>query len=126
MGQALMTPPTVEGWHTGKEWIDAGTLNERVNFAVNQFARPDQPGLRALVQSLAGSGAAVTPVRLVDRCLDWIGPFPVSADTRQGLAERFRQEGDVLPGAENQSEQVDAHVARLVQAIVSSIEYQFA
>src|SRR5262245_20172375 len=30
MGQSLMNPPTVEGWHTGKEWIDGGTLNERV------------------------------------------------------------------------------------------------
>ena len=27
MGQDLMNPPTVEGWHTGKEWIDGGTLN---------------------------------------------------------------------------------------------------
>ena len=28
MGQQLLNPPTVEGWHTGKEWIDGGTLNE--------------------------------------------------------------------------------------------------
>ncbi|MCI0440584.1 MAG: DUF1800 domain-containing protein, partial [Chloroflexi bacterium] len=34
MGQQLYNPPTVEGWHTGHEWIDGGTLNERVNFAV--------------------------------------------------------------------------------------------
>ena len=26
MGQDLLNPPTVEGWHTGKEWIDSGTL----------------------------------------------------------------------------------------------------
>ena len=24
MGQSLLNPPTVEGWHTGKEWIDDG------------------------------------------------------------------------------------------------------
>ena len=24
MGQDLMNPPTVEGWHTGREWIDSG------------------------------------------------------------------------------------------------------
>ena len=29
MGQDLLNPPTVEGWHTGKEWIDSGTLVER-------------------------------------------------------------------------------------------------
>ncbi len=42
MGQGLQLPPTVEGWHTGKEWIDSGTLTERVNFAVNQLS--DTPG----------------------------------------------------------------------------------
>ena len=26
MGQKLLDPPTVEGWHTGKEWIDGGLL----------------------------------------------------------------------------------------------------
>ena len=26
MGQDLFNPPTVEGWHTGKEWIDSGTF----------------------------------------------------------------------------------------------------
>ena len=25
MGQKLLDPPTVEGWHTGKEWIDGGS-----------------------------------------------------------------------------------------------------
>jgi len=27
MGQDLMNPPTVEGWHTGREWIDSGTFH---------------------------------------------------------------------------------------------------
>ncbi|MEK7814333.1 MAG: DUF1800 domain-containing protein, partial [Chloroflexota bacterium] len=31
MGMDLMNPPTVEGWHTGREWIDSGTLVERIN-----------------------------------------------------------------------------------------------
>ena len=31
MGQSLLNPPTVEGWHTGSEWIDSGTLSERIN-----------------------------------------------------------------------------------------------
>ena len=32
MGQDLANPLTVEGWHTGQEWIDSGTLVERINF----------------------------------------------------------------------------------------------
>jgi uncharacterized protein (DUF1800 family) len=53
MGQALMNPPTVEGWHTGREWIDGGTLNERVNFAVNQVADLAKPDIRDLINQLA-------------------------------------------------------------------------
>ena len=41
MGQSLLNPPTVEGWHTGKEWIDGGTLNERVNAFVDGRHRYD-------------------------------------------------------------------------------------
>ena len=29
MGQDLLNPPSVEGWHTGQEWIDSGLLLER-------------------------------------------------------------------------------------------------
>ena len=39
-----MDPPSVEGWHTGKEWIDGGTLTERINFAVNQVKVTSKPG----------------------------------------------------------------------------------
>ena len=38
MGMDLMNPPTVEGWHTGHEWIDSGTLVERINFACSTGA----------------------------------------------------------------------------------------
>ena len=44
MGQELLNPPTVEGWHTGREWIDGGTMNERVNFAVNEVSDASQAG----------------------------------------------------------------------------------
>ena len=27
MGQDLLNPPSVEGWHTGKEWINSGSLD---------------------------------------------------------------------------------------------------
>ena len=32
-GQELINPPSVEGWHTGREWIDSGALVRRLNFA---------------------------------------------------------------------------------------------
>ncbi len=43
MGQGLLQPPTVEGWHEGVEWIDSGSLVERVNFAAKELGDPRQP-----------------------------------------------------------------------------------
>ena len=31
MGQALLDPPSVEGWHTGKEWINTANLARRAD-----------------------------------------------------------------------------------------------
>ena len=42
MGQDLLNPPSVEGWHTGKEWIDTGILVERVNFAASVVTDPSE------------------------------------------------------------------------------------
>ena len=36
MGQDLLNPPSVEGWHTGSGWIDSGTLVSRINFVADQ------------------------------------------------------------------------------------------
>ena len=44
MGQDLLNPPSVEGWHTGKEWIDTGCLVERINFAAQQVKDLTKPG----------------------------------------------------------------------------------
>ena len=44
MGQRLMNPPTVEGWHTGHEWIDSGTLSERVGFVESQLRGHQEAG----------------------------------------------------------------------------------
>ena len=46
MGQDLMNPPTVEGWHTGREWIDSGTLVERINFAAEMLGNTELEGVQ--------------------------------------------------------------------------------
>ena len=85
MGQALMDPPSVEGWHTGKEWIDGGTLTERINFAVDQVkvtvarhpgvhAPPAASSRRAglSAQRAARSQLARQTAGRATRCLDLI------------------------------------------------------
>ena len=123
MGQRLMNPPTVEGWHTGHEWIDGGTLNERVNFAVNQFNDVSSPGFREIMERL---GSVVKSGELVDRCLDLVGPIEVGDETRTALTNYAEEVGDVdLTSDENKDD--NAHkIARMIQLIVSTREYQFA
>ena len=80
MGQKLMDPPSVEGWHTGKEWLDGGTLMERVNFAVDRVKDPQAPGTRSIVARLEGDDG-LSPAMLVDGCLEAAGPLEASGDS---------------------------------------------
>ncbi len=125
MGQTLMNPPTVEGWHTGHEWIDGGTLNERVNFAVNQFNDLSSPGVRAIVERLARDGA-LSPDQLVERCLDLVGPLEVGDQTRSALSSYADSVGDVDLSTDQARTDNAGKVARMLQMIVASREYQFA
>jgi hypothetical protein len=126
MGQWLLNPPTVEGWHTGKEWIDGGTLNERVNFAVNEVGDATKPGIKAIVDRLATNGASTSPEKFVDECLDLMGPVEVGNDTRQGLLKYARSGENIELHSEALQEENAQRVSRMLQLIVATREYQFA
>ena len=53
MGQDLLNPPTVEGWHTGREWIDSGTLVERINFTADQVGNINHSGVKNIINRLS-------------------------------------------------------------------------
>ena len=115
MGQELNNPPSVEGWHQGTEWIDTGTMIERINFASEQFGDPNKPGVRAMVDQICAGGIeGLSPERLVDRCLDGMGAFSVSDSTREALVE-FAERGHARQSVE--------HLLRLS---ASSREFQMA
>jgi uncharacterized protein (DUF1800 family) len=126
MGQELLNPPTVEGWHTGREWIDSGALVERINFASNQVGDLGKPGVRRIVDRLCAHGPNMTPEELVDRCLELAGHVPVSQNRRQELIDHVRSGGDLRSGTTEEREAFGPRVARLLQLIVASREYQFA
>ena len=122
MGQDLMNPPSVEGWHTGKEWIDTGILVERINLAAAQVGDVDKPGIRRIIERLRERGA-LTPEELVDGCLDLIGPLPVGESTREALLAFARRDGGLdLSAGDRASEE---RVGELLQLIVATREFQF-
>ena len=126
MGQELLNPPTVEGWHTGKEWIDGGTLTERINFSVGELSDPSKPGIEQIISRLKSNGSALSPDEFVDRCLELVGPLDVGDTTRESLTQFAASQGDLNIGGDDAAEENNARVVRMLQLIVSSREYQFA
>ena len=126
MGQTLMDPPSVEGWHTGKEWIDGGTLTERINFAVNRVKDLTKPGPRQIVDRLQAAGRPLSAEELVDQCLDQAGPLEVSAGSRQALIDLAAQGGPLSFDGDEARQQSEARVGQLLTLIVAAPEYQFA
>ena len=127
MGQQLMNPPTVEGWHTGKEWIDSGTLKERINFAVSEVGDATKPGIRGIVDRVseeASASGGLSPEGFTDRCLDLVGPLSVSDKTRNALLKYANVGGDLDFGSN--AEESASRVVSMLQLIVSTKEYQFA
>ena len=125
MGQELLNPPTVEGWHTGKEWIDGGTLTERINFSVGEVSDPNKPGVEQIISRLKANGSPLSPDEFVDRCLELVGPLDVGDTTRESLTRFAASQGDLNIGADDAAEENNARVVRMLQLIVSSREYQF-
>ena len=118
MGQRLMNPPTVEGWHTGHEWIDSGTLSERVGFVESQFEDISKPGVSDMVERIGDLDAE--PSELVDRCLDILGGINVSEQTYSSLVEYAGGLRDI------KDENDDVGVHNLLQMTASTVDYQFA
>ena len=122
MGQDLMNPPTVEGWHTGKEWIDSGTLVERINFMADQIGDTNLPGVRAMVDRLASEGETISPQRLVDRCLEMLGGYQLGEQTRDKMLAHAEKQGELRTG----TEEFTRTVGQILQLIVATPEYLYA
>ena len=122
MGQDLMNPPTVEGWHTGREWIDSGTLVERINFTADAVGNTSHPGIQSIIQRLASQGPTISPEQLVDGCLDMLGAYELTEVTRNELLAMSQGEGDIRTG----TQEFESRVGQMLQSIVATTEYLFA
>ena len=126
MGQEILNPPTVEGWHTGTEWVDTGTLMERVNSAALLLGDPAQPGVRNIIRRLRESNGTYTPEELVDSCLNLCGALEVSGATRHELTAFAASQGELTFESQFADGCAEQRIADLLQLIVSTREYQMA
>ena len=124
-GQELINPPSVEGWHTGPEWIDSGSLVRRINFVADRVSNIDMPGVQSIISRIRARGT-MSPTDFVDSCLDLIGPLDVTERTHQELVAQAEQGGQVRWDTDEASTISARRVGDMLALIVASIEYQFA
>ena len=125
MGQELLNPPSVEGWHYGLEWINSGSLMKRANFVADMVGEPDKPGVRALIDRVREG--ETTPEAVVDSCLDILGPVEATPKTRAELIAHAAREGDLRwDGGEDAEAESARRVSEILQLIAATREYQFA
>jgi len=125
MGQDLLNPPSVEGWPTGKEWINSGSLMARINFVAEQVGNQSLPGVKAIINRLKAKGT-LSPEQLVESCLDLLGPVEVGSDTRQELTEQAKQWGQIKWNGDTEAKNAAQRATEMMQLIVATREYQFA
>ena len=127
MGQQLINPPSVEGWHQGVDWIDTGTLVERLNFVTQQLGDVHKPGVSAMIERVTSeSHGAISPARLVDACLDAMGVVAVSDDTREALENFAAGGGDLQVEADDVGDAAEQRIAQMLQMVGASHEFQRA
>jgi uncharacterized protein (DUF1800 family) len=125
MGQGLLQPPSVEGWHEGPEWIDSGALVERVNFVSKEMGNVMNPGVRSIIDRLA-EGGNLTSEALVDQCLDLIGPLEVSDATRAILIEFANKQGEVNLEGHQPGDDAEQKVGDILRLMTATREFQLA
>ena len=125
MGMDLMNPPTVEGWHTGREWIDSGTLVERINYAGDLLGNTELPGVKSMINRLMNQGETLSPEVFVDGCLDVLGPLQVVEGTRIELVAHAHKYGELRHGSNSEESEFTRRTGEMFQMIAATAEFQF-
>ena len=128
-GQELLNPPSVEGWHTGSEWIDPGVLMRRVNFAARIFGDTSLPGVQAIFKRVLVNlhvHGDHSPQAIVATCLDAMGPLEVGEATYAELVSHAEMCGNLGWDTREELAASLRDVGKILTLIAASREYQFA
>jgi uncharacterized protein (DUF1800 family) len=125
MGQTLLNPPSVEGWHQGLEWIETGALTERVNFSAQNLGDTSKVGIKKLVSNvLQTTSQSMTAEECVDRCLDELGCIRVSDYIRDSLIEFADESGISEIDLKNEKDEAEVKMSGILSVIGSVPEFQ--
>ena len=121
MGQAILDPPSVEGWYTGKEWINSGSLMARINFVADNVANTGLPGVKGIIADMKAEGVT-TPEQLVAASLEHMGYLELGDETNEQLMEHAKGNGDL-----DWSDEAAAgtRIGEILALVGATTEYQF-
>jgi uncharacterized protein (DUF1800 family) len=127
MGQDVLDPPSVEGWHTGPEWVNSGSLLVRINFVADRVGNMELPGVKSIIEQLS-SQESMTAEEFVDACLDIMGVTRIFEGTRSELVSHVSSATARIRRGETAEEHREfaQKVCTMLQLIVSTREYQMA
>ena len=121
MGQSILDPPSVEGWQTGTEWINSGSLLARVNFVADRVSNTDLPGVQSIIEHMKAEGVS-TPAQLIDAAAEHMGFVNLSGETRDQLVENAQSGGNLDWADEAAAGQ---RIGETMALIGATTEYQF-
>ena len=125
MGQEVLNPPSVEGWHTGPEWINSGSLMRRINFVADLVGDLERPGVQAIFDKIRERGD-LSPEGLVDASLDLMGAMEVDEETRSELVDHASAGGMLTWDTQPDIDSSNIRVAEMLRLVVSLRDYQYA
>jgi len=121
MGQDLLNPPTVEGWHTGKEWINSGAFINRVNFVADKLKNTELPGVKTIVENVKQNADHSIPESIVDSCLEELGNLKLENDTYKELIDDIKS----AESSNGNDSGINHRIANTLSMIAGTVEYQF-
>ena len=115
MGQFLMNPPSVEGWHEGEEWIDSGSLIERINYASTEISNTSSSGVKRIIEIIKETNITDSN-DLINNTLETLGYINVTDKTKGMIKEHLRK---------NKFTNKEDKILDVLKLIVSTPDFQY-
>ena len=128
MGQSLLNPPSVEGWHEGTEWINSGSIVERVNFAYEVWGNSGSIEVKDITDRLSVDGDMYAE-EVVQSCLNFMGPLELTEEaTKSAIIDHVSRNGLIKFGDKSSKtrSQAEERIAEILALVAASKEYQRA
>ena len=115
IGQFLLNPPSVEGWHEGEEWIDSGSLIERINFASNEISNLSSKGVQRIIE-IAKKSSHSSNIDFLNNLLEIMGYLEITENTKNIIKEHLEK---------NKYENLEEKIIDTLKLIVSTPDFQY-